>query len=372
MKSRPLIISSLLTIFTIQMAFSQALRIPQNVNFPSMAGRKVGVTSIEINWNAPRVNGREGKIWGTDIAYFGNQVLGYGSKVESPWRAGANECTTISVSTDVKINGKTLQAGKYALFMELHPDSTVLIFNKNIHEWGSYFYQKEMDVMRVTAFQQKNQPQLQERLTFNFSEQTPNSVIVSLDWEYWHIPFKIEVDAKKTILAEIKSQMSGELGFDPPSLIAAANWCETNDVNLEEALNWINSASSPTLGGVLNFRTLAIKSKITEKLGYKKEAENMMEEALSVGTVLELHQYGRELLNQQKLDAALGVFEQNYTKNKGVWPTNVGMMRVYSAKKDYKKALEFANAALLQAPDDTNKRFIEMAITNLSAGKGIE
>lgn len=122
-----------------QIAIAQAIRIPQNTNFPSSVGRSVGVTDIEIKWNAPGVKGREGKIWGTDIAPFGFTVLGYGSNVESPWRAGADENTTISFSTDVRINGKALAAGKYGFHIALYADSVVLIFNKNTKGWEVIF-----------------------------------------------------------------------------------------------------------------------------------------------------------------------------------------------------------------------------------------
>src|SRR5690606_12744486 len=99
---------------------------------------------------------REGKIYGTSVVPFGYEVLGYGSNVASPWRAGADECTTLSFSTDVNINGKTLPAGKYAFFIAVQPDSSELIFNKNTKEWGSYFYRKELDVLHVPTVQQKN------------------------------------------------------------------------------------------------------------------------------------------------------------------------------------------------------------------------
>jgi hypothetical protein len=36
-----------------------------------------------------------------------------------PWRAGANENTTITFSHDVKIEGQILKAGTYALFLDL-------------------------------------------------------------------------------------------------------------------------------------------------------------------------------------------------------------------------------------------------------------
>ena len=227
---------------------AQALRIPQNQNFPSKAGRRVGVTDIDIKWNAPGVKGREGKIWGTPVAYYGYSVLGFGSNVESPWRAGADECTTIAFSTDVTINGKALSTGNYAFFIAVYPDSCVLIFNKNVTAWGSYFYDKSMDVMRVTTIQKKNQSPIQERLTYNFDNQTESSVEVALLWENWKIPFTVAVDAQKTTLTNIKAQMSGELGFDPPSLTAAATWCLQNNVNLPE----VTKPLSPDISFVIN------------------------------------------------------------------------------------------------------------------------
>lgn len=349
--------------------FAQALQIPQNTNFGCSAGRKLGVTDIEITWHAPGVKGREGKIWGTDVAPFGYTVLGYGSNVDSPWRAGADECTTISFSTDVTINGKPLAAGKYALFMLLSPDSTTLIFNKNVHAWGAYFYNKSQDVLRVVTRQEKNRPEVQERLAYNFSNQTDNSVEVSLDWERWRIPFTVAIDAKAVTLASIRSQMSSALGFDPPSLELAASWCVTNDINYEEALNWINSATDPNLGGSKTFRALSTKSKILDKLGKKDEAAKILSEAIENGSATDLHQYGRQLLSQKKTDEAFVVFEKNHQKNNGAWPTNVGMMRAYSAKGNYKKALEFAKLALPQAPDEVNKKSLEEAVKKLSEGK---
>jgi hypothetical protein len=63
------------------------------------------------------------------------------------------------------------------------------------------------------------------------------------------------------------------------------------------------------------------------------------------------------------------VFQQNFDKNKGVWPTHVGLMRGYSALGDLKKALEHAKLALAQAPDEGNKRALEQAVKTLSEGK---
>ncbi len=354
-----------------QMAFSQGLRIPGNTNFPSSAGRSVGATNIEIKWNAPGVKGREGKIWGTDVAPYGYTVLGYGSDMESPWRAGADENTTISFSTDVKINDQNLPAGTYGLHMALYADSTVLIFNKNTEGWGSYFYDKTLDMLRVSTRQQKNQTPTVERLNYIFENQTPTSVDVALVWENWKIPFTVTVDSKANTLAYLKTQMTGALGFDPPSLLAAADWCLRNDLNYEQALNWVNAAVDPRLGGLSNFSSMSIKAKLLEKLNRNTEADALMKQAISNASVMELHSYGRQLLSENKIDEAFSIFEKNYKTNHGAWPTNVGMMRAYSAKGNLKKAIVHAKDALNQAPDEPNKNAIANAIKTLESGAAL-
>ena len=261
MKNFKLIPFTLLVLYNLVSvhSFTQALRLPGTANHPCTAGRTVGVTDIQIKWNAPGVKGRAGKIWGTDVAYCGTSVLGCGSEVKSPWRAGADESTIISISTETTVNGKKLPAGRYGFFIELYADSCILIFNSNAEGWGSYFYDKSKDVLRVVTKQQKDVKPFKERLEFAYSNQTNTSVEVALEWEYWRIPFVIEVDLVATTLSQIQSQMSGALGFDPPSLQAAANWCLTNNVNYDQALRWITSATDPNLGGVNNFSALSIR-----------------------------------------------------------------------------------------------------------------
>ncbi|MEQ1678951.1 MAG: DUF2911 domain-containing protein, partial [Chitinophagaceae bacterium] len=270
---------------------------------------------------------------------------------------------------DVIINGQKLPAGIYAFFIEVQENNSVLIFNKNDKAWGSYFYRKELDVLHVPTVQKKNMPTMQERLVYNFSNQTDRSVDISLDWERWSFPIHVEVDLKTTVLESIREQMSGAIGFDPASLESAAQWCVDNDINYEEALNWINSATNPQLGGRTTFAALSTKAKILKKMGKEKDAADMMNSAMENATVQELHSYGRQLLNEKKLPEALAVFQKNYNKYKGAWPTNAGMMRIYSAMGDYKKALDYAKAALLQAPDEQTKKFLETAIKTLSEGK---
>jgi tetratricopeptide (TPR) repeat protein len=350
---------------------AQLLTLPNATNPTMWAGQRIGLTDITIRWNAPGVKGREGKIWGTSIAHYDFVDIGFGTAKSSPWRAGANECTTVEFSTDVNIEGKALAAGKYALFMALYPDSCTLIFNKNPEAWGTYFYKPEEDALRVTVRQQKDLPQSRELLAYTFSNPPERSVVIALEWERWRIPFKVEVDLAKTTVASLRRQLSGEMGFDPPSLSTAAGWCLTHDVNLEEALVWAVRATDPSLGGQQTFAALSTKAGLERKLGRTADADKTMQAALDNASVPDLHGYGRQLISEKKYQEALAVFQKNFDKHKGAWPTNVGLARGYSAVGDLKKALEHAKAALQQAPDDVNRKSLEAMVKTLSEGKPI-
>ena len=87
--------------------------------------------------------------------------------------------------------------------------------------------------------------------------------------------------------------------------------------------------------------------------------------------MIELHQYGRALLQQKKQKEALDVFKQNYQQHPGEFTTLMGLTRGYSANGDYKSALKYANQALALAPDPANKAFIQRMIGTLNEGKDI-
>jgi hypothetical protein len=73
------------------------------------------------------------------LIQVGYNDLGFGNTKQAPWRAGANENTTIEFSTDVKIEGQNLPAGKYAFFVAYDPNECTLIFSKNNNSWESFF-----------------------------------------------------------------------------------------------------------------------------------------------------------------------------------------------------------------------------------------
>src|SRR5476651_2833216 len=80
---------------------------PSGGNKKAVVGERIGITDVTIHYDRPGVKGREGKIWG-QLVPAGYVDQNFGSSKEAPWRAGANESTTIEFSTDVTIEGQPL------------------------------------------------------------------------------------------------------------------------------------------------------------------------------------------------------------------------------------------------------------------------
>ncbi len=331
---------------------------------------QIGLTKITIDYDRPAVRGREGKVWGTDVAPFGFTDQGFGTSKAAPWRAGANENTVFTVSSEVKVGGKSLPAGKYGLFMALAENEVTVIFSKDYLAWGSYFYDPAKDVLRIPT---KAMPAStsQEYLKYEFVDQTDNSATVVLAWEKWRIPFKVEVDVVGGVVASLREEIKGDRGFSWQAWHQAAAYCLQHNTHLEEALTWAEGAISMPYIGEKNFSTLSVKSAILGKLGRQAEADALMKEALPLGQLMEVHGYGRQLLAEKKTQAALEVFKLNAQKHPANPTASIGLVRAYSALGDYKNALKFANLALTQKPDDANRKAVEDMVVKLKAGKDV-
>ena len=358
------------TLFLLQpFAKAQLSTTPNGGNKKATVEERIGLTDVTIHYDRPGVKGREGKIWGTLVPY-GFTDLGFGTSKAAPWRAGANENTTIEFSTDVKVEGKNLAAGKYGFFIAVGKEESILIFSKNSTSWGSFFYDDKEDALRVTV-KQKTSDQPVEWLRFEFMNQTTNSATIALVWEKWIFPFTVETDVNKNQLTIFRNELKSNKGFDWKPWAQAAEWCADNNTNLEEGLQWADYAISGQYIGEKNFRTLSVKAKLLNMTGKATEADALMKEAIPLGSMLDLHGYARQLQSAKKMTEAAAIFKANYKKYPNQFTTNMGMARALSSEGNFKEALKYANAALPQAPDPGNKSNTENMITKLKAGKDV-
>ena len=369
MKLKLSFLSSLLFITAVSFSQIPLTVLPSGGNKKAFVGEQIGLTKVMINYDRPGVKGRDGKIWG-QLVHVGYTDQGFGNTRTAPWRAGANENTTMEFSTDVKIEGQDLPAGKYGFFIAYDPIECTLIFSKNSSSWGSYYYNEKEDALRV-----KVKPVALDKpvewLKYDFLNQTENSATIALSWEKLMIPFKVEADYIKAQLASFRNELRTEKGFIWQSWEQAANWCLQRNVNLDEALLWADSAISPGFEGAKSFRAASTKAQLLDKLGRNNEAMAVMKVALPNASMNEIHQYGRTLLAQKRTKEALEIFKSNFQKNPNQFTTLMGLVRGHSANGDYKTALDFANKALAAAPDTNNKNNVTAMIDKLKAGKDV-
>jgi tetratricopeptide (TPR) repeat protein len=365
---------SLLTI--ILFAVPSFAQVPYNSAVPNGYTKKasvseqVGLTQVTITYHRPAVRGREGKIWG-EIVHKGFIDQGFGNGKPAPWRAGANENTVIEFDNDVKVEGQILPKGKYGLFIAYDPLESIVIFSRRSDAWGSFFYDEKEDALRVKVKPQPIEKSV-ENLKYEFSNQTLNSAVITLSWEKLSIPFKIEVDHLKQQYDAFVAESQNPRGFTSQGLNIAASWTLQNNYQLEKGLEWATLATSPKFpGDPTSFPALSTKALILDRLGKSEEAAAVIKTALPLGSVVELQQFGRQLLAAKKPQAALEVFQFNHTKNPNQFTTLMGMARGLSANGDYAKALDFANKALQLAPNDSGKQAVQAMIEKLKAGRDI-
>jgi hypothetical protein len=348
-------------LFTAAFTNAQSLKSPSpGGNRKAMVAENIGITTVTINYDRPGVKGREGKIYGTPVVHEGFEDLGFGTSKAAPWRAGANENTTIEFSTDVKVEGKNLPAGKYGFFVAYGPAECIAIFSKNSTSWGSFFYSESEDALRVKVKPVALDKQV-EWLKYEFINQSENAATIALQWEKLMIPFRVEVDLVKTSLENYRLALRNKEGFKWEAQEQAAALCNENNVNLEEGLEWSNAAVSFEK----NFQTLSTNASLLEKLGKKAKSDSVMKEALNVGSMVDLHLYGKKLLALKNKAEALEIFKLNAKKNPKQFMTYAGLTRGYSANGDFKNAMTNAKLALALAPDAANKASIENMIKKL-------
>ena len=268
----------------------------------------------------------------------------------------------------MRIEGKDLPAGTYGFFISLGEEESTLIFSKVSNSWGSFYYDAKDDALRV-AVKNKTLDKSIEWLKYEFIDQEESAVTIALSWEKRMISFKVEADTKALQIASFKSDFRTTRPYY--DYIQAANYCVENNIELEQALAWMDRAIYFRIMGEKNFRTLSTKASVLMKMNRVEEAKKVMDEAIPMGSMLDVHFYGRTLLNMKQVDEAFKVLKANAEKYPNVFTTNMGMGRAYSAMGNYKKALGYMKAALAQAPSDMNKITVEAMIKKLEEGKDV-
>ncbi len=152
----------------------------------------------------------------------------------------------------------------------------------------------------------------------------------------------------------------------------AASFCADNKINLDEALEWANHAIEGKLVGQKNYLTYLTKARVLKALGKDAEAKTYFEKAVfhPTAVIFDVHGLGRKYISAGEVDLAFDIFQWNAKAHPNEWPVNVGLMRGYSAKGDYKTALKYCRKAQknVDPEDELNTKSLK---TLLEQGKDL-
>jgi len=133
---------------------------------------KIGAAKVTIVYSQPSARGRK--------------MLGGKDPYGQVWRTGANAATTIEFDKAVKVEGKDVPAGKYALFTIPNEKEWTIILSKNPNQSGAFDYKESEDLLRVNVPSGKT-PAFVE--TFNIAVVKD---AVELKWENTAVSFKVK------------------------------------------------------------------------------------------------------------------------------------------------------------------------------------
>jgi hypothetical protein len=130
----------------------------------------------------------------------GREIFGSGAEygkatlIGAPiWRAGADVTTRLKTEVPLFINGKTIPAGEYSLFVDLKEGNWTFVVsswpaqekydpNNKQALWGAYNYTSDKDVVRAPMTLEKL-PHSREQLTWEFLDMTPNGGSLAVSWD---------------------------------------------------------------------------------------------------------------------------------------------------------------------------------------------
>ena len=200
----------------------------------------VGLTEIEVEYSRPSKRGRE---------IFGN-VVPFG-KI---WRTGADNCTTISFSTDVffisnaSIDGvkisktKIIKAGKYSIFSIPNKESWDVILYSDTDLWGVPRDWDENKIVFKSNYQinKSANNSVKEMFAISFDNVTNNDVDMIFSWDDVSVKVNIVVPTRRIVSDNIKKVMGGSPS--PSDYYSAAVYYKQENINMDTALKWINKA----------------------------------------------------------------------------------------------------------------------------------
>jgi hypothetical protein len=228
---------------------------------PSPSGKleqTVGLTNVMIEYSRPAKKGRELFV---EVEKWGRI-----------WRTGANASSKIEFSDDVKLEGKDIPAGKYAMYSIPGKDNwTVMLYSDLGLGGNTNGYDESKEVARFNV--KTNMMSMEvENFTFYVDNITTTSATVGFAWGKYSVPMKLEVEVESKVMAAIEKTMGGPGRNDH---YQAARYYYNSGKDLKQALVWAKKANE--IGA--RYWQLRLEAQINAKLGDFKRAQAKIAES---------------------------------------------------------------------------------------------
>jgi Protein of unknown function (DUF2911) len=306
--------------------------------------QRVGLTDITIDYHRPAVNKR--KIWGALVPY------------DEPWRAGANENTTITFSSPVTVGGKQIAAGTYGVHMIPTKGTWTVALSTVNTAWGSFSYDPKEDAVRFTVT--PTQAEHEESLEYRFENPTETSVNVVMDWERLRITFPVTVDTRAFTVASLKAQLRGLARFSWQPWNQAANWCVRAECGPDQALEWVDQS----INVQPSYANLTTKARLVEKKD-PTAAKELRAQAMKVANETDINLAGYQLLGEKKYPEALELFRKNVKEHPESWNVHDSLGEALATTGDKKGAITSYEKALALTKDPVQKKRITTTLAGL-------
>ena len=243
--------------------------------------QRVGLTDVSVEYSRPGVKGRA--IFG-DLVPFGKT-----------WRTGANSNTKVTFSSDVSIDGQTLNAGSYGLYTVPNENSWEVMFYSESDNSGVPRDWDDTKVVAKTSIEVYSMPMNVETFTITFDDVSGTSATLGILWEKTYVGIKLEVPTDKLVSETIDAVMaaSPEAG----DYYNAAIYYRQQDLDIKKANEWMEKAMSLTEKPA--FWQLRQQSLIYAKMGDTDKAIAVAEKSLELSKEAENEAYIK--MNTQSL-----------------------------------------------------------------------
>lgn len=311
-------------------AQSAALNLP-DLSQAASVSQRIGLTDISVSYHRPLTRGR--KIFGGIVPE--GQV----------WRAGADMNTVVRFSDPVQINGSTLAAGSYGLFMIPGEQAWAVIFSRNSTSWGAFSYDPAEDALRVqvTPVSTSDAP----ALGYEFDDPASDSVTLAMRWDTVDIPLRIKVDTAAVVERSLPLQLRGRAGLSWQPWEEAANYLLSHHLDAAQAEH--DAEQSIAIDDC--FEAEITRARALAALGRTAEAVATRRKAFAMAQgQFEVYIFARTLQGFGERTFMLEIFREDSARHPDTWMTHEEKMRLAIAAGDYATAEIEANLGLAAGP----------------------